>query len=431
MWLLYPNFAPITDVKGEGGLSVEDTIDFLKDDESEEKIDLDDKKGKEKKESIKKEEEEEEEELKEEEDESEETDELKEIEEELEEPTDEQLELIVPVRKRDIIKKYPNLFKDFPYLEKAYYREQQFTELLPTIEDAKSAVDKAATLDNVEKDLMSGDTKNLLLAAKNENPKAFGKIVDNYLSVLADIDEKAYHHVIGNTIKHTIIAMVKEGNTSGNDNLKGAAQILNQFVFGSSDFSPPTKLVKDNEDKDDSSKNELNRERQEFTKQKFESTRDELNTKVNNAIKSTIDGNIDPKDSMSAYVKKNASREALESLNDLIDKDSRFKIILDRLWENAVKNNFNKESTDRIRSAYLSKAKTLLPAVIKTARNEALKGIGKRVHDDEPDEKNEEKESSKRTSIERKSTPQLNSGKIKSSKDIPRGMKSIDFLMQD
>ena len=38
---------------------------------------------------------------------------------------------------------------------------------------------------------------------------------------------------------------------------------------------------------------------------------------------------------------------------------------------------FDKESTDRIKSAYLSKAKTLLPSVIKKARNDALRGLGR------------------------------------------------------
>ena len=51
-------------------------------------------------------------------DEDEEVDELDELEEELEGPTDEQLELVTPVRRQEILKKYPKLFKDFPYLEK-------------------------------------------------------------------------------------------------------------------------------------------------------------------------------------------------------------------------------------------------------------------------------------------------------------------------
>ena len=93
----------------------------------------------------------------------EEVDELKELEEELERKAkpdeDEDLEdLVTPARRKDILAKYPALFKDFPYLEKAYYRDQQFTELLPTIADAKAAVEKAEILDRTEQLVMSGDS---------------------------------------------------------------------------------------------------------------------------------------------------------------------------------------------------------------------------------------------------------------------------------
>src|SRR5882672_3352351 len=193
------------------------------------------------------------------EDEVEIEDDLEEIEKELSGPTDDQLELIAPVRRKEILAKYPQLFKDFPYLERAYYREQAYTELFSTIADAKTAQGKSDTLDRFETELIGkGETLNVLKAVKEESPKAFNRIVDNYLQTLATVDERAYHHVLGNTIKHTIISMVKEGERSNNDALRAAAQVLNQFVFGSSDFSPPTKLSKDDVE-DNTKNNEVNR----------------------------------------------------------------------------------------------------------------------------------------------------------------------------
>ena len=86
----------------------------------------------------------------------EEVDELKEMEEELEGPSEEDMELMTPVRRKEILAKYPQLFKDFPYLEKAYYRDQQFTEVFPTIQDAKIAVEKATILDRFEQQVVNG-----------------------------------------------------------------------------------------------------------------------------------------------------------------------------------------------------------------------------------------------------------------------------------
>lgn len=358
-----------------------------------------------------------------------EDDELKAIEEELEEPTDDKLELVTPVRRREILKKYPQLFKDFPYLEKAYYREQQFTELFPMPEDAKIAVEKSEMLDTFEKDVMNGNTERILKAAKETDANAFHKIVDDYLPTLARVDEQAYFHVLGNVTKYTIYTMVQEGRRTNNEEMLKAAQLVNQFVFGNSEWKPPTNLAKDVRPEDKEKENKLSEREQGFVRQQFESSVSDLNTRVNNVLRNTIEANIDPRESMTDYVRRNASRDAQDSLETLINQDTRFKTLVDKLWEKAFESNFSRESVDRIRSAYVSKAKTLLPAVIKKARNEALRGIGKRVRDDDSSD-----ETTKKGPIAAgrpRSQDNRPSGKVKEAKDIPRGMSTLEFLNSD
>lgn len=356
----------------------------------------------------------------------EESDELAEIEEELKPPTEEQLELVTPVRRREILNKYPSLFKDFPYLEKAYYREQQFTEVFPTIPDAKQAFAKSQTLDRFEQDLVgNGNTETILKAVREENPKAFFKIVDNYLPTLAKIDEKAYLHVIGNLTKHTIYSMVQEARKSNNEVLQSAAQILNQFAFGTSSFSPPQNLTPPKSE--DNKTTEIQQREQAFVNHQFTTTISDLNTRVNNTLQNTIEANIDPKQSMTDFVRRHASTEALEDLNKLISQDTRFKTLADKLWEKCLEENFSKASVDRIKSAYLSKSKTLLPSVIKKARNEALRGMGKRISD------NYDESTSRKGPITpgRPRSQQQSSGKIKEARDIPKGMNTLEFLNSD
>lgn len=357
-----------------------------------------------------------------------EVDELKEIEEELEAPSEEDLELMTPVRRKEILAKYPKLFKDFPYLEKAYYREQQFTELLPTINDAKIAVNKAEVLDRFEREIMGGDITAVLRAAKEEDNDAFLKIADNYLPTLRKVDQQAYFHVLGNVIKDTIITMVRESRSLGEQGqpLQAAANILNQFVFGSNTFQVPTPLSKSSNPEQQSRENEIRNREQQLVISKFEDVKEDLQTRSDNVLKATIDSHIDPKGSMTDYVKKNATREAFDTLETLISKDPRFRGLLDKLWEKAFEKNFDKESTDRIKSAYLSKAKTLLPSVIKKARNEALKGLGKRRDDDEEDDS---KKKSPASSTGRSTSH--SGGKVRKAGDIPKGMSTLDVLMQD
>jgi len=354
-----------------------------------------------------------------------EVDELKELEEELKPPTEEDLlELTTPVRRKEILAKYPQLFKDFPYLEKAYYREQQFTETFPTVADAKLAAEKANILDRTEQQVMNGDISSVLIAAKQESGEAFNKIADNYLPTLRRVDQQAYYHVLGNVIKDTIITMVKEGRALGDQGapLTSAANILNQFIFGSQTFSAPAPLAKQVDPRIQEQEKQYQQHERQRVYNTFESVKNDLQTRADNVLKSTIDGHIDPNGTMSDYVKGHATNEAFDALEGLISKDTRFRSLLDKLWEKAFQTGFDKESTDRIKSAYLSKAKTLLPSVIKSARNSALKGSSNPYTENKPATKGP---------ITRGRSAAPSSGRIRKASDIPQGMSTLDVLMKD
>lgn len=398
----------------------EDIIDFLKDDEKE-VIPLEKPKDKDKKDEKEIEPWDDEQE----EQQEEEPDELAEIEAELEEPSPEQLELVTPVRRKEILAKYPSLFKEFPYLEKAYYREQQFTELLPTIEDAKAAVEAKETLDTFGKEVMDGNLETVLRAVKEENPNSFNKIGDNILDSIRNVDEKVFFHIAGNIGKQFIIGMVNEGRRSENQELLAAAQLLNQFIFGSSQFEPPQRLTRQTRPEENEKEQQLTQREQQFTQRQFESARGDLNTKVNNALTNTIDAHIDPNGNMSDYVKRNASRDALDTLGDLLSRDNRFKTLVDKLWDSAFQDGFSSESVGRIRSAYVSRAKALLPAVIKKARNDAMRGLGKRVTIEESENRPDKKGPIP------SGRPRSQSSNSGNKKDVPKGMTTLEFLNSD
>lgn len=359
---------------------------------------------------------------KEEEEEGEEKTLEEELEEELKPPTEEQLELMTPVRRKEILTKYPTLFKDFPYLERAYFRDREFTEVYPTIEDAREAKSKADTLDDLENSIMNkGDIGAIFQNVKSESVESFHRVVDNLLPALEAADKDAYYHVLGNVIKSTIMSMATEGKNMGDNGqpLLAAANILNQYVFGSQNFTAPGKLSKEANPEEKSRETELAAREQQMITERFESARDDLQTRVDNTLRATIDVNIDPTGRMSDYLRKNAVRDAFDNLEKMIANDKGFRTVLDKLWERSYQSKFNKDSLDRIRSAYLSKAKTLLPTVIKQARAEALKGLGKRT----------QSEQGAKPQIPAGRSTSHNSGKKPT--EVPRGMKTVDFFLQD
>ena len=369
-----------------------------------------------------------------------EEDELDELEDELDEDEkfkDDELELVTMPRRKEILEKYPKLFKEFPGLEKAFFRERQYSELLPTIEDAREAVENSKTLVEFEKKLMNGDITTVLKAVKDEateqNSQAFNKVIDTYLPALRHIDEKAYYHVIGTVIKGTIFNMVKMGRESQDEALESAAEVLNKFVFGSSKFTAPQKLAKESTE-EDSKEGELSKREKEFQEKQFKTAQTDLNTRTGRVFDKAIAKHIDPKNQMTDYVKKTAIRDATENLHRLLESDSRFRAVLDKAWKIAFDKNFDSDSMERVERVIKSRASNILPSVIKKARNEALKGIGKRIKDtnDEDNDKDTGKvpSSSKRGPLKEVSKSGSNN-RSQTKGEIPKGMSNRDFIMSD
>lgn len=437
--MLNPFYAPPDAPAADKTMGVQDMIDFMKDDDKPEVIELDPKKIKVKStepeiKDVDETTDDDDDDDENGENEDDEVDIVDKLEDELNEdeiePTEAQLELVTPVKRREILKKYPSLFKDFPYLEKSYYREQQFTEVFPTIPDAKEAAEKAKILDSFDGDLREGNTLNVLKAVKEANTKSFAKMVDDYLPNLAKVDEKAFNHVVGDVVKQVIMSMVTSGRDTNNTNLQEAAAIINQFVFGSTKFEPTRALAE--QVKDDPKEDKVSTREQQFIQQKFDDSQKELGDRIDNSLKATIEAHIDKNSSLSDYVKRNAVRDALDKVKELITKDTRFKTIVDRLWDKAVKENFSRASVDAIRSAYMQRAKPLLAPVITGARNEALKGMGKRTIkakvDDGDDEDIVESQGSKKPQARKNDVP---TSKKSDGKKIPANMTSLEYLMRD
>lgn len=390
----------IIDFLGQEDELLSDKKDLLADDESEEPVK--DKKNKEEKELELSDEENDDDEIKE----------------------DDLEELVVPARKKEILAKYPKLFKDFPYLEKAYYREQQYTEIFPTIDDAREVQERVQTFEKFESALFSGNTESVLKSVKDADEKAYGKIVDNYLPTLQKVDNNAYLHVIGTVFSSAVTQMAQEADRLNNEHLRNAALVLNQFIFGSSKPVSVNKFSKEVDPKVTEEADKLKSERDNYFQERLDNTVGTLSDKVNNRIKSTIAQNIDPKETMSPYVRKTAIKDAMELLDRQIGQDSRYQSIKNGLWKKVIETNFSRQAVDAVESAHISKVRTLLRDVISKTRNEALKGSDSK-RSISADSSDSFSKSKKEPLPVGKSAGQSKSG------GVPRGMKTLDFLNQD
>lgn len=309
-----------------------------------------------------------------------------EIDLEEEEPKIKDEDIVTPIRRKEIAAKYPTLFKEFPYLDQAMYREQEYTKLFPSIGEAKEARENLEQFDNFRNQVLSGNLDVVLSSLKDANPKSYAKVVNNYLPILAKADKDAYLHVTSGVIKDVIKSMASEarglaGSEStkqSGDNLLTAARILNQFIFRSSNVQED-KPFGGEDAKENPEEIKLSEERQQFLNERFQVAFSDIQTNVDNVLMNTIKANIDPKDSMSSYVKDKAVDDAFDELEEMLKGDERFGMLMGNLWKKAAASNFDQESQKAIKRAYLEKSKTLLKTVIQNSRNAALKGMGKRI----------------------------------------------------
>lgn len=355
--------------------------------------------------------------------------ELKDLDEEVDKldlSKDDEVDIEAPPRKKEILKEYPELFKKFPFLEKIMYRDKQYNELFGSFDDAKELAERAESFTNFETQLLSGNTEDVLKNIKDVDSKAFDKIVDDYLPTLAKVDKDAYFHVVGNLNKRLIMEMVEEANNTDNEDLKQAALLVNQFVFGTAKFTAPSNRVAKKETTEQS---EAEAERLSYVKERFETARDELQGQVDNTLRATISDYIDPKGVMSSYVKKNAVADAMKILSSSIASDSSTVKNLDRLWRSSFDSKFSKDTLGKIKSYYLSKAKGNLKNAIMKARGEALKDLTpKREKEKEIDEEQEEETPSRRN---RERIPPGKPSQPKSKSGMKKGESVTDFFMRD
>lgn len=350
--------------------------------------------------------------------------------EESSEPEEEEdINVDTPPKLKEIEKLAPGLLKKLPYLEKMIFRDRQYNQLFGGYDDAVEASEKAGVLDNFEKELTSGNSKNLFAQIKQGDEKAFRKLAVNLLPNLFEVDPQAHQEVVSNLFKRVITRMIHVGKSQQNEQVQDAATILSQFIFGDTEFSPPTDGPQNN--RNDNRDEELESERKSFNEERLRAAQEDVISRVTNTLRNTISQYIDPKDEMSAFTKRHAIDEALRFIDSSIDGDDDFRRQMGRLWDTAIKEKLSRSSVDRIRTIFLGKAKSdgLLKKAILKARADALKDNVRR--EDGNGNNAERRPASRRGPVTTGSSAPSNRGNRGAKIERRQGESVLDFLSRD
>jgi len=339
---------------------------------------------------------------------------------ELEEAPEDELEFVNVPRKKEILKEFPEIFKKFPGMERALYKEAQYAELFPTMQEAKDAKEELRNLKGVEAELLNGDMENVLKAVKEQAPESFDKVVNNYISTLKRVDEQAYYGVLNFVIDNAIVTAYKTGQEQQDEQLCIAAQLLNKFIHGSHQIQHP-QYPRQVQQRDDPREQQIAQKQNELNYREFNSALTDITERTENTIKATIDKYIDNKEQMTPYLRGKATSDVLAEFNTMIQSDARFRGLLDNLWKESANSGYSTESRNKIRNQIINKAKVVLPDIIRRVRADALKNnrsVSVRNSSQNDDERSEES-SERRTQTSKK--PQMPGRKV----------STLDFLNQD
>ena len=320
----------------------------------------DDKKPEEKKDDSKKEDEEEDDDredddkvTKEDEDEDEDNDEDDDDEvtdEDKDEEVNESDSLYQQVKKTS-----PDLFKKIPELKRVLFREAAYTEVFPTVDEAKEALETSQLFNTFQNDITGGNSEKLLVALEKVDKKSLESFAANFFPTLENVNKDVYLGVLYPEFKKMLRAAVKSGNKS----LVTSAENLNWFIFGDTDVDKEAGLKpKAKDERED----KFSKREQEFEERIYKSFAQDVGSSTKGRTMRLISNAF--KDSgMSEWQVKKVTEDIFTRLDEQISKDPRHMGLINSLWKQAKSAGFTSEYKERISNAYLSRAKLLIPQV--------------------------------------------------------------------
>lgn len=310
-----------------------------------------------------------------EQDEDEESDEDKAKVEKVEKPEDEPKddEKLAPnlptygqIRRHD-----PEFFKKFPGIRDLIFRHKEYNELFPSLEDAKEAVESLNNYKAVEQNITSGDPGELLELLENYDTEVASKFTDSFLPTLAKTRPDIFTRVTQPYVKHLLKTAYKkyEMATEGPGlNKKNAILHVHEEIFGDLEIDKGVKAPQTQAPKDEKYENE----KKEYYTRIENDFRTSTAAEAKSELNSILAKEVDPKGLLSEYDRKNITRDVLEEVDKVLAADQRHMNLMGTLWGKAKKSGWEPSLKDRIKTAYLSRVRVIIPEIARKARSEAL-----------------------------------------------------------
>lgn len=262
--------------------------------------------------------------------------------------------------------KKAGVLKDNPELRNVLFREKAFSEVFPTVEDAKEAQAVVEVFTKYSQDMTTGNVP-AILEALSKVDGAQEAFVENFIPAL----EKHNRDLYLQTLYPEFKKMLKVAGRNQDKNISIAARNIHYFLFGDSDTEREVKVEKKSEKRDSS----LDSEREAFQKEVEDRFNQTVSTtserRLDNYIRSAFKGS-----GLSKVLEDSLTHTIKTRVGNELQADNRHMGNMNSLWRQAKSAKFSKDWEDRITAAYLSRAKILVNKHRKAVMAEAkLPGV--------------------------------------------------------
>lgn len=302
------------------------------------------------------------------------------------EEEEEQIEVEGGLNVKDVTKKYPTVFKDFPELKRNFFLARQYEQVIPTVEDAKAAVEQANYYQYFQAKVLTGDAKEVLDSIANSGErKAMEKFTNNFLPSLKEVDENSFYRVTAPVIQQVLYAAVQQGVGSNDKNLAEAAKWIHNFVFGNPTVARPN-WNRETQEKEqiDPERLQFLRDKMQFERSRMEESMGEVSGSIVSEMRKVILKDLDPRNEMQPYMRKKLLEDIIQETGKILQRDQHHLRKMDSLWDNLRATGMRQNGKTRIKDTYLARAIQVLPSVRARLKAEALgrklKNNDKTVH---------------------------------------------------
>jgi hypothetical protein len=181
------------------------------------------------------------------------------------------------------------------------------------------------------------------------------------------------------TINPLLENLVRQLGKTGNENSKNAALVVANFLWGDNgeDIVEGKKTNSKSLEESEDAKS-LRLEREKDANERLGTFTRETIGEMKDGLARLISRGLDVDGTMSDYAKKTLTQDIIMQVDEVLKKDANHMNVMNSRWLHLKKEGYNTASKEKLVSAYLSRAKQVIPSIRDKARNDFL-GVKKKV----------------------------------------------------